>query len=151
MGIEKDPLYQLWGAMKRRCYDSKQISYRYYGGRGITVCERWRSSFLAFKSDMGPRPEGATLDRIDGSKNYEPSNCRWATITQQNRNKGDTLLIELDGSVKPMSVWAKERGLSPTTVHDRIRKQGLTPQQALTLPITPRNARRKGNIACEIR
>ncbi len=74
--------------MKDRCYNSKAVSYKHYGGRGITVCNRWRQSFANFLADMGLRPSSKhSLDRIDNDGNYEPSNCRWATRIQQNRNK----------------------------------------------------------------
>jgi len=79
--------YRSWQAMKERCYKPKSINYGRYGGKGITVCERWRNSFVNFLADMGERPEGTTMDRKNSKGNYEPGNCRWATddIQQQNR------------------------------------------------------------------
>jgi len=76
--------------MRRRCSNRKAEDYHYYGGRGITVCERWMTSFENFLADMGERPEGKTLDRIDNDGNYEPSNCRWATWAEQASNKRNT-------------------------------------------------------------
>lgn len=81
------PLYHTWYGMKQRCNNPKDLKYRYWGARGITVCERWMNSFRAFVEDMGERPEGMTLDRIDNDGNYEPGNCRWATYFEQNRNQ----------------------------------------------------------------
>ena len=78
--------YLTWMAMKARCLNPKHHAYRYYGGRGITVCQRWLT-FPNFLLDMGTRPEGLTLDRIDVNGNYEPSNCRWATWEQQRANQ----------------------------------------------------------------
>jgi hypothetical protein len=80
------PTYNSWIAMKRRCSDSTRKNYEEYGGRGITYCERWKS-FDNFLTDMGERPEGMTLDRKDTNGNYEPGNCRWATASQQIRNR----------------------------------------------------------------
>lgn len=73
--------------MRERCYNPKHIAYHRYGGRGITVCDRWRNSFEAFLADMGARPEGRTLDRVNNNGNYEPSNCRWATPKEQRANQ----------------------------------------------------------------
>jgi hypothetical protein len=80
--------YRVWTHMKQRCFNPNHKSYLYYGGRGITVCDRWKNSFAAFLEDMGRRPEGLSIDRFpDNNVNYEPGNCRWATASQQNANK----------------------------------------------------------------
>jgi hypothetical protein len=81
------PTYRSWVAMKTRCFNPARGDYHLYGGRGITVCKQWRQSFACFLADMGERPEGRTLDRLDPNGNYEPSNCRWATVEEQARNK----------------------------------------------------------------
>lgn len=82
----RTPTYYSWRAMRARCKYACVRDYRLYGGRGIRVCERWED-FVNFLADMGERPEGATLDRIDGDSNYEPSNCRWATPLEQRHNR----------------------------------------------------------------
>lgn len=80
--------YYIWAAMIQRCTNPKSRDYKLYGAIGISVCDRWRNSFEAFLADMGERPDGRSLDRVDNDGNYEPSNCRWATAVEQARNKG---------------------------------------------------------------
>ena len=80
------PVYETWHAMKQRCYNPKHISYQWYGGKGVQVCDQWLR-FENFLADMGEKPEGMTIDRIDSNLNYTPSNCRWATSKQQSRDK----------------------------------------------------------------
>ena len=78
---------KVWGGMKQRCLNPRAHNYQNYGGRGITICDRWINSVANFAADMGPRPPGTSIDRIDNDGNYEPGNCRWATAAEQNRNK----------------------------------------------------------------
>ena len=79
-------LYRVWYGMKSRCYNKNFTDFKNYGGRGIRVCDRWRRNFNAFIEDMGERPEGTTLDRIDNNGDYEPANCKWSTYREQNMN-----------------------------------------------------------------
>lgn len=83
----KHPLYGVWNDMKRRCYDKKRPEYKNYGGRGIRVAKEWLADFWQFVSDIGDRPEGHTLDRIDNEKNYNEQNCKWSTAKEQANNK----------------------------------------------------------------
>ena len=93
-GLCQSPEYKTWSSMIQRCHNPKTRSFRHYGGLGISVCDRWRKSFLHFLSDMGARPKGTTLDRIDSKANYEPGNVRWATDSEQSRNRRRYASIE---------------------------------------------------------
>ena len=85
-GLSKTKEHKAWRGMKNRCFNIKDRDYKNWGGRGITVCDRWKSSFANFLSDMGKAPEGYSLDRINNNGNYEPSNCRWADNSTQRKN-----------------------------------------------------------------
>jgi hypothetical protein len=91
----RSPVYRAWEHMLERCENPRCKSYRLYGAKGVTVCERWHS-YDNFCQDMGPRPPGHSIDRIDSNGNYEPSNCRWATIQQQNQNTSKNVFTEED-------------------------------------------------------
>lgn len=133
-GKSGTPTYRSWRAMLNRCTNPNFIGYAQYGGRGITVCDRWRE-FAAFLADMGERPEGMTLDRIDVDGPYRPDNCRWATISQQNANKRRATECPnghpyVDGSyqlrVDPKSGNAVRKCLTCKRAADRRNRQAVT-------------------------
>lgn len=133
-GLSKTPTYQAWGAMLDRCTNPKNARFNRYGGRGINVCERWRS-FENFIADMGEKPAGKSLDRFpDTNGNYEPGNCRWATAVQQGRNRARTVYVEFRGERRPATEWAEILGFPRWTITCRLH-QGWTPERALTQPL----------------
>ena len=125
------PEWKTWIAMKRRCYDKNQQFYALYGGRGIAVCARWKDSFQNFYDDMGSRPKGMSLDRIDSNGNYEPSNCKWATAKEQARNTNRNYYVTVNGVTKALSAWTEELGLNYYTIRSRIYKLNWNPIEAL--------------------
>ena len=114
------PEYRVWRDMKNRCDLSTNSAYKNYGGRGITYVERW-SVFENFYNDMGPRPTGTTLDRIDNQKDYSPENCRWATMKQQQNNKRTNRFITLEGVTKTVTEWAETLGIPVSTFRYRLK------------------------------
>jgi hypothetical protein len=118
--------HRVWTGMKTRCTNNASKSYRNYGGKGISVCGRWQS-FENFIEDMGMRPSAShSIDRIDNKGNYEPSNCRWASKVEQALNRSTNVLFEYRGEVKPISVWAAEKGIKYDTLRARITVYGIT-------------------------
>jgi hypothetical protein len=106
--------------MWNRCTNPVNGNWPNYGARGITVCDRWKS-FEAFLADMGPRPAGTTLDRINNNGNYEPENCRWATVAEQNGNRRTTVWIERNDKRQSLAAWAREVGISSACLSMRLR------------------------------
>jgi hypothetical protein len=131
--------------MVRRCYDANSASYDRYGANGIGVCDRWRESFENFLADMGERPDGATIDRIDNARGYEPGNCRWATTAEQARNRTDNHTLTFNGRTMVMTDWAAEIGISVFTLSDRLRR-GWSVDRALTTPVGNNGGRRRKQL-----
>lgn len=111
--------YRTWKDMRGRCLTATDSDYADYGGRGIKVCDAW-NDFSVFIRDMGDRPIGCTLDRIDVDGDYEPSNCRWATNTEQARNRRSNHVIEYDGQRKTLAEWSKQFEVEPSKVRYRL-------------------------------
>ena len=102
------PTYKTWQSMKGRCLVENHIEYKRYGGRGFAICERWLA-FENFLADMGERPEGCSVDRIDPNGNYEPGNCRWATDKEQARNRRSSRFLTVDGITKTVAEWSEHK------------------------------------------
>lgn len=130
----ESPTWATWQSMRRRCAYKNSNRWDMYGGRGITVCDRWRDSFEAFLEDMGPRPEGCSIDRIDNSKGYSKENCRWASAKEQARNRKSSVLIEFNGKTQCITEWAEEIGIAVGTLYQRLHK-GWSVEKALTTPL----------------
>ena len=120
--------YASWFAMQDRCNNHHD-----YAGRGITVCDRWRASFANFLSDMGPRPTGHSIERVNNDGNYEPSNCKWATRHEQARNTRRSRYVEVDGKRMVVVDWAKHTGIDVGLIYQRI-SDGWTEEEAVSTP-----------------
>ena len=128
--------YRSWAMMLQRCTNPKYTDFSKYGGVGITVSKEWSESFEAFFSDLGERPLGKSLDRINGSLGYFKGNCRWATRREQNQNLKSNRLLAFHGETKCISEWARIIGLPFMTVKNRIDRGGWTIEEALAIPST---------------
>lgn len=120
-GMEGTPTYRSWDAMLYRCRSKSSKDYAMYGAQGIKVCERWLK-FENFFEDMGVKPAGTSLDRIDGRGNYEPGNCRWATSKQQNRNTKANVFLTHNGKTQCLAAWAEETGIAYQCLYARLKK-----------------------------
>jgi hypothetical protein len=136
--------YDSWNNMMRRCYVPIATFFEHYGGRGIKVYEPWHS-FENFLADVGPAPTAKhTIDRYPNNNgDYEPGNVRWATRSQQMLNNRRTVMGTLGGVTKPVQEWAKERGLDPIAIRNRVAYYGFTLEEALTIPIIKGHKRPK--------
>lgn len=134
------PTYKVWLGMIQRSDNTNAKDYGHYGGRGIRVCDRWHD-FALFLADMGERPDGLTIERIDNNRGYEPGNCRWATSLEQGRNKRNNVILTHAGRSMPISAWAAETGLGFQNIWNRHRS-GWTDSDAVTKPIGPSGKKR---------
>lgn len=125
--------YKIWRSMIDRCYYPSQHAYPYYGGRGITICDRWLD-FQNFYRDMGDIPEGMTIDRVDNEGNYEPDNCHWATKTDQANNKRNNRMLTWKGKKQTMAQWAREVDINYFALRYRI-DSGWSIERAFTMLI----------------
>ena len=121
--------YKSWEKMKARCENKAQYGYESYGGRGIVVCERWQS-FALFLEDMGERPSGMSIDRIDVNGNCEPENCKWSTVKEQGRNKRNNRNLVIHNESRCVVEWAEIAGIRDSTIRSRLTK-GWSHQEAV--------------------
>jgi hypothetical protein len=133
-GLWSNPLSKVWRSMIARCTDPKNHKFARYGGRGISVCERWLT-VENFVHDMSPGyAKGMTLDRRDNDGNYDPDNCHWATARQQTRNYSRNVLLEHQGKTLCVADWAAELGIDAKVLYDRVAR-GWNAARVLTTPI----------------
>lgn len=125
--------YSVWEKMHARCHYKKHKNYKNYGGRGIKICERWHT-FKNFLADMGARPKGLTIERIDTNGDYEPTNCRWATFAEQRRNQRRSIFVEYEGERLLLMDLCAKLGLSRGIVYGRLKSR-WTLEDALLVPV----------------
>lgn len=133
-GKSRARVYVIWRAMRRRCEKPTALEYRNYGGRGISVCERWQK-FENFLADMGEPPDGFTIEREDNDGNYEPGNCRWASYKDQLNNRRNNRFLEAFGKRRTLHQWAEELNMPPTTLRNRLDRAKWPLEAALTQPL----------------
>jgi len=130
-GMSNTKIYNTWAGMLKRCRNKKHPAYKYYGARGIAVCDRWLK-IENFYKDMGDPPKGLTLERIDNDREYSPDNCKWATYKEQANNKSSNVIIKYKDQKFTISQWAKELGIDYATLRCRLRLYDWPIERALT-------------------
>lgn len=132
-GLCNTPLYAVWRTMRQRCTNPNCRGYKWYGAKGIKVCEEWLNveNFFEWAIQSGYR-EGLTIDRIDSSGDYEPSNCRWVSMSEQQSNRSSNHLIEFNGECHTLTEWSSILGIPRSTLSNRIVTHGWTVERAFT-------------------
>lgn len=132
--------HQCWRDMRQRCYNPNSRRYYTHGARGITICDRWLESYDNFLDDMGIKPDGYSIDRINNDGNYEPSNCRWATPKEQAENRRTNQNITYNGITRTISQWAKIVGISQGALTKRLTfwelEKALTTKKSSKQPVS---------------
>jgi len=133
--MSKTPEFRVWQSMLTRCFNKKANAYHMYGGRGITVCKRWRHSFLNFISDIGRRPTPKhSIERKNNNGDYTPDNCCWATVLQQANNTRTNVNLSFQGRTQTIAQWSREIGIKRGTIQRRL-KRGWTVEKTLNVPV----------------
>ncbi len=134
--MRQTPEYRSWTHLKGRCLTPTDKKFPDYGGRGITLCDRWRDSFADFYADMGPRPSADhSVERKDNDGPYSPENCRWATRIEQGANKRNNQTYTFGGETHHLTEWARRTGIPFFTLRHRVVKAGWPIDRALTEPV----------------
>ena len=134
-GMTKTRVYNIWKSMRQRCSIPSTSGYKYYGGRGIKVCNEWQDFEPFYKwAISNGYADNLTIDRIDVNGNYEPSNCRWITLKEQQMNTRRNHYITFNGETKTLNEWAEQLGINHTTLLDRLRYPNWSIEEALTIP-----------------
>ena len=128
--MHNTPTYKSWMSAKERCYNPKNHNYPSYGRRGIKMCDKWKDSFVEFLKDMGERPQGMTLDRIDVNGDYEPNNCRWATHLEQSNNRRNNHKVTIGGKTITASEFARTYNINISYTFWGL-KNGWTPEEII--------------------
>lgn len=128
--------FRVWSGMRSRCTNPNTPNFKRYGGRGITVCDRW-NTFVNFLADMGEAPEGKTLERVDNNAGYSKENCKWATPKEQANNRRNNTFLEFNGRRLNIERWAEEIGVPSNTLWMRINHGKWSIEKALTTPLDP--------------
>jgi hypothetical protein len=145
-GLRHTSEYDIWANMLERCHNPKNPSYRDYGDRGIEVCQAWRESFVAFYTDMGPRPSmNHQIDRTDNDGDYKPGNCRWVHRRQQHFNRQNSVRITFQGRTQTITEWALELGIAVGTLRQRYLVLDWSVEKMLTEPVR-RRGRHEGGV-----
>ena len=143
-GLSNHPLYGTWKRMKNRCYNVRSKDFKDYGGRGITVCESWRSEFLSFYqwAINNGWEKGLSIERIDYNGGYSPDNCTWIPMRDQSKNRRSVKMIEYNGESHSVSEWSRITGIARKTLQLRLNSKNFTLKDAFEKPVNKALARR---------
>jgi hypothetical protein len=145
-GLSYAPEYRAWQTMRLRCLVPTNAAYADYGGRGITVCDRWKDSPENFLADMGPKPSPKhELDRIDNDRGYEPSNCRWVTRSENDRNRRSTVWVTFDGERRRWADLCEQFGVAGDTAKWRMKNLGWSAERTFRTPVGRKRSKRQGD------
>ena len=143
-GHSKERSHRIWQRMMKRCYDPNATRFKDWGGRGISVCERWHT-YENFLSDMGQCPDGMSINRKNNDGNYEPGNCDWATSIEQNNNRRDNRILEVGGVEHTVAEWSRISNIGPSTIMKRLNL-GWTPKDAVTKPVRAKKQKIRASL-----